>query len=415
MRLGDIANADAAHFGKPLDGLRILSLEQMQALPFATQLLARLGADVVKIESPKGGDSGRGSMPGFSDPDGRHVGATFSRNNFNKRSVCVDLKNPKGRQLVLDMAPKFDIVAENFKAGALAKMGLGYEDLSEAHPAVIYLSISGFGATRPSPYDGWPAYASIVEAMSGMYDYTFADTMPPVPSPMGALGDTATALFATIGLLAALRHRDTTGLGQHVDVAMLDAMVSMGDIVPNFWSMGVGRGQHRRAGIMESFRASDGWFVVQVVREHQLERLAELVGRPEWLTDGRFEERAAWHTLIESDVRPAVEKWAGGMTRIDTCTALSAAGIAAGPCFRDEEIVVDPHVEAHDMLVEMERPDGGEQPVLVPGNPIKMSKVAEGPETRVPWLGEHTDDVLAEELGLSATELEALHAEGAIA
>lgn len=415
MRLGDIANADAAHYGKPLDGVRVLALEQMQALPFATQLLARLGAEVVKIESVKGGDSGRGAMPGFDDPEGRHVGATFSRNNFNKRSVCVDLKNPAGRDLVLAMAPKFDIVAENFKSGAMARMGLGYDDIAKVHPGAIYVSISGFGSSKPSPYDGWPAYASVVEAMSGMYDYTFADTMPPVPSPMGSLGDTATALFATIGILAALRHRESTGEGQHVDVAMLDAMVSMSDIVPNFWSMGVGRGQHRKAGIMESFRANDGWFVVQVVREHQLERLAELVGHHEWLTDGRFADRANWFTLVESEVRPAVESWAAAMTRLEACQALSSAGLAAGPCFRDEEVVVDPHVTSHDMLVEMPRPDGGEQPVLVPGNPIKLSKVTEGPETRVPWLGEHTDEVLTAELGLSADELAKLHESGAIA
>src|SRR3954462_1185835 len=119
MKLGDTGNADALPYGKPLDGIRVLALEQMQALPFATQLLARLGAEVVKIESVKGGDSGRGAMPGFEDPEGRHVGATFSRKNFNKRSVCVDLKNPAGRDLVLAMAPKFDIVAENFKAGAM--------------------------------------------------------------------------------------------------------------------------------------------------------------------------------------------------------------------------------------------------------------------------------------------------------
>jgi crotonobetainyl-CoA:carnitine CoA-transferase CaiB-like acyl-CoA transferase len=414
MRLGDVANAGASRYGKPLDGVRVLALEQMQALPFATQLLARLGADVVKVESPKGGDSGRGSQPGFTDPAGRHVGATFSRNNFNKRSVCIDLKHPDGRRLVLDLAPRFDVIAENFKSGALARMGLGYDDIAAVHPSAVYASISGFGSTG-SPYADWPAYASIVEAMSGQYDFTFADTMPPVPSPMGALGDTASGMFATIGILAALRHRDVTGEGQHVDVAMLDTMVAMADIVPNFYSMGVRRGEHRKSGIMESFRASDGWFIVQVVREHQLQRLAELVGHPEWPGEARFAERSNWHALIEPEIRPAVEKWAGDRTRLEVCELLSAAGIAAGPCFRDEEIVVDPHVEQHHMLVEMPRPDGVAQPVLVPGNPIKLSKVAEGPETRVPWLGEHTDEVLAAELGLSADRLAELRSAGAIA
>ncbi|MCU1484631.1 MAG: putative acyl-CoA transferase/carnitine dehydratase [Actinomycetia bacterium] len=413
MRLGDVANAEAAKYGKPLDGIRILALEQMQALPFATQLLARLGAEVIKVESPNGGDSGRAAQPGFPDPQGRNVGATFSRNNFNKRSICVDLKNPAGKQLILDMAPKFDIVAENFKSGALKKMGLGYEDIAAVHPGAVYVSISGFGSS-PSPYSSWPAYASVVEAMSGLYDYTFADTMPPVPSPMGALGDTATGMFAVIGILAALRHRDVTGEGQHVDVAMLDTMVSMGDLVPNFYSLGVGRGEHRKTAIMDSFRANDGWFVLQVVREHQLVRLAELVGHPEWIDDPRFAERSNWWKQIESDVRPAIDTWAADKTRLQACEALSAAGLAAGPCFRDAEIIVDPHVQAHNMLVELDRPDGG-RPVLVPGNPIKMSKVAEGPETRVPWLGEHTDEVLAEELGLSPDELAELHESGAVA
>ena len=414
MRLGDVANADATRYGKPLDGVRVLALEQMQAMPFATQLLARLGADVVKVENTAGGDSGRGSQPGFADPDGRHVGATFSRNNFNKRSICVDLKNDDGRKLILDLVPKFDIVAENFKAGALARMGLGYDDIAAIHPAAVYVSISGFGSSG-SPYSSWPAYASIVEAMSGQYDYTFADTMPPVPSPMGALGDTATGMFAVIGILAALRHRDMTGEGQFVDVAMLDAMVAMADIVPNFFSLGVRRGEHRKTGIMESFMAADGWFVVQVVREHQFTRLAEFVGHPEWIDDPRFAERSNWHSQIEPVLRPAVEAWAAKHTRVEVCELLSAAGIAAGPCFRDEEIVVDPHVEQHHMLVEMERPDGAGGPVLVPGNPIKMSKVSEGPETRVPWLGEPTDEVLGAELGLTAERLAELRAGGAIA
>ena len=415
MKVGETIHPERAAYGKPLDGVRVLAAEQMQALPFATQLLARLGAEVVKVEAPRGGDSGRGSQPTVTDPAGRLVGATFSRNNFNKRSICVDLKNPKGRQVVLDLVPKFDIVAENFKAGALARMGLGYDDIAAVHPGAIYVSISGFGNTRPTPYGDWPAYASVVEAMSGIYDYVFADTMPPIPSPMGATGDTATGLFATIGVLAALQHRHRTGEGQYVDVAMFDAMVSMSDVVPNLWSMGLGRGQQRRAGIIDSFRASDGWFVVQVVRDHQMAKLAELIGHPEWMDDERFADRYNWLDLTEPVVRPAVEKWAAPMTRLEAAQTLSAAGIASGPCFRDEEVVVDPHVVAHDMIVEFERPDGVEQPVLVPGNPIKLSKMTEGPETRMPWLGEHTDEILTTELGLDAAALAALRDDGAVA
>src|SRR5688572_33047837 len=202
MRLGDVANAAAAGSGKPLDGVRVLALEQMQALPYATQLLARLGADVVKVENPKGGDLGRGSQPAMVDPDGRAVGATFLRNNLGKRSVAIDLKAPEGRDLVLRLAPRFDVVAEHSKAGSMAKLGLGYDDLAAVHPAVIYLSVSGFGNTVDTPYASWPAYAAIVEAMSGIYEMKRAGDEPPRTIPVGALGDISAALFATIGVLA---------------------------------------------------------------------------------------------------------------------------------------------------------------------------------------------------------------------
>jgi crotonobetainyl-CoA:carnitine CoA-transferase CaiB-like acyl-CoA transferase len=419
VRLGDIANAGAAGSGKPLDGVRVLALEQMQALPYATQLLARLGAEVVKVEHPKGGDLGRGSLPAMTDPAGRQVGATFLRNNLGKRSVCIDLKSPQGRDLVLRLAPRFDVIAENSRAGAMARLGLGYDDIAAVHPRAIYLSISGFGNRpdeqgNPSPYDAWPAFAPIVEAMSGIYEFKREGDAPPVVAPVGALGDIGSALYGVIGVLAALRHRDATGRGQQVDVAMLDAMVAMTDIVSNFWSLGL-RGGSLAPLIMHGFRAADGWFIVQVGREPQFATLAELVGHPEWLDDPRFADRQGWVDHLEDVIRPAVEGWAGDRTRVAACAALSAAGIAAGPCFTDDEVVADPHVAARSMLVEVPRTDGVDQPVLVPGNPVKLSDVAEGPETRMPWLGEHTDEVLAAELGLADAELAAFRADGVIA
>ncbi len=203
MRLGEVANEEAAKYGKPLDGVRVLALEQMQALPYATQLLTRLGADVVKIEAPAG-ESGRGSQPGMVDPEGRFIGATFLRNNLSKKSVTVDLKKDAGRELVLALAPHFDVFAENFKSGALDRMGLGYDAVAAVHPGVIYASLSGFGASG-SPYADWPAYASIAESMSGIYDYVLVGDETPRPNPVGALGDISSGLFATIGILAALR------------------------------------------------------------------------------------------------------------------------------------------------------------------------------------------------------------------
>ena len=412
MLLGDVANAGAAANGKPLDGIRILAAEQMQALPFATQLLARLGAEVVKVEHPVHGESGRGALPAMEDPVGRRVGATFLRNNLNKRSLGLDLKSPRGRELFVELAGRFDVVGENFKAGTMERLGLGYETLAARHPRLIYASVSGFGNLGDSPYRSWPAYAMVPEAMSGLYEYARHDDEPPRVIPAGALGDISSALFTVIGIQAAIRHRDLTGKGQQVDVAMLDSMLAMTDVITNFWSLGVR--ENTLEGIMTGFRASDGWFAVQVVREHQFERLAELVERTEWLDDDRFGTRRGWAEQLESEVRPAVEAWADGLTRVQACDALGAAGIPAGPCFTPGEVIADDHVARRNMLVEMKRVDGVEEPVLVPGNPVKLSAVAEGPETRVPWVGEHTDEVLRNELGLSDPELDSLRADGVI-
>lgn len=413
MRLGDVVDAHHLAAGKPLDGVRVLAVEQMQALPWATQLLARLGADVVKVEAVTGGDQGRGSLPAMTDPEGRPVGATFLRTNLGKRSVCLDLKSERGRELFLDLVPRFDVVAENLRAGALARLGLDHASVSALHPRVVYLSVSGFGHAG-SPYGDLPAFAPIVEAMSGIYEMKRQGDDPPVVAPVGALGDIGTALFGVVGVLAALRQRDRTGHGSHVDVAMLDAMVAMTDIVTNLWSMGLRDGQLGPL-LMHGFRARDGWFIVQVGREHQFARLVEAIGHPEWADDPRFATRQGWVDHLEDVLRPAIEGWAADRTTVEAARALGAVGVAAGPCLRDEQVVHDPHVAARHMLVEVPRTDGVEQPVLVPGNPIKISGVAEGPEERVPWLGEHTDAVLSEELGLDADELASLRAEGVIA
>ncbi|HTR70741.1 MAG TPA: CoA transferase [Mycobacteriales bacterium] len=397
---------------RPLSGIRILALEQMQALPFATQLLARLGADVVKVEAPTG-DQGRTSFPAIKDPQGRNVGATFLRNNLNKRSICIDLKDPRGRQLALDLAPRFDIVAENSRAGAMARMGLGFDDIRAVHPSVIYLSVSGFGNTPGTPYRDWPAFAAVVESMSGIYEMKRPPDRPPMMAPVGALGDISAGLFATIGVLAAIRQRDLTGEAQYVDVAMLDSVVAMTDIVTNFWSLG-GSAASTGELILNGFRAKDGWFVLQVGREHHFLRLIELIGHPEWKDDPRFATRKGWLDHLETVIRPAIEDWAKDMTKIEVCHVFSDAGIAAGPCFDDAEVSRDPHLAARRMLVEMDRPDGVEQPVIIPGNPVKISGVEEIDDRRVPWLGEHTDSVLAEELGLHPEDVAALRSDGVV-
>jgi formyl-CoA transferase len=397
---------------RPLDGVRILALEQMQALPFATQLLGRLGAEVVKVE-PITGESGRTSTPSITDPQGRAVGATFLRNNLNKRTVSIDLKSSEGRDLVLRMAPNFDVVAENSKAGSMAKLGLAYEDVKAVHPTVIYASVSGFGNTVETPYSGWPAYASIVEGMSGIYELRKKPGEAPRANPVGALGDISAALFATIGILAALRHRERTGRGQYVDVAMLDAVVAMTDIVANFWSMGL-RDGGLGAVLLDTFAADDGWFTLQVGREEHFARLAEVVGHPEWVGDERFATRQGWLEHLDGVLRPGIEAWAKGRTKFEACAVLGDAGLASGPCLSPGEVVADEHLRLRNMLVPIERTDGVEEPVLVPGNPVKLSDVPERPDQRVPWVGEHTDATLRAELGLSDDDLARLRAAGTI-
>ncbi|SHN46546.1 CaiB/BaiF CoA transferase family protein [Cryptosporangium aurantiacum] len=401
----------------PLAGVRVLALEQMQAVPFATQLLARLGADVVKVE-PLAGESGRAAQPAMIDGSGRRAGATFLRYGSGKRSIAVDLKDPRGRDLVLGLAERFDVLAENLGPGRADRLGFGYESVSERNPRLVYLSITGFGRdVEGSPYARWPAYASVAEAMCGAYEYARHPHQPPVLNPMGGLGDTGTGLFGVIGVLAALRHREQTGRGQLVDVAMLDAMLSISDVVTNFWSMGLRREpdvETRVPYLLTSFRCRDGWCVLQVSRPHQFERLARLLGRPEWVGDERFADGWGWHDRWPDTIRPAVEDWAAGYGMRDAAGRLADAGLVAAPCYRAEDVVHDPHVAARRMLVEIPRPDGAPDPVLVAGNPVKLSAVPDTGEKRPPYVGEHTAELLGAELGLTADAVAALNAQGIV-
>lgn len=415
MLVGEISNQQAEQFGKPLEGVRVLAVEQMQALPFGTQLLARLGADVVKVEHPVHGESGRSSIPFMTDPDGRRAGATFLRNNLSKRSIGIDIKHPQGRELLLRLAPRFDIFAENFKAGTMEKLQLDYQSISAVHPQVIYLSVSGFGNLGDSPYRSWPAYAGVAESMSSLYSWsTPADTAPKI-SPLGALGDTGSAVFAVVGVLAALLHRDRSGIGQHVDISMLDCMVALADVQLQYESMGVVRDPDSRGAlVLTSFQAQDGYFMVQVGRPHQWERFCRIIQKPDWLENPDLASPKDWGERQEDTIRPAVETWAADKTKSEICQLLAEAGVAAGPCHSPSEVMEDPHVVSHNMVVKMERTDEVLEPVATPGNPVKLSKMTDGPDSRVPWLGEHTNEILEAELGLSDKELRQLKAESII-
>jgi formyl-CoA transferase len=415
MRIGEVANAERGGWGKPLEGLRILAAEQMQALPYATQLLSHLGADVVKIEPPGRGETGRFSQPSLVDADGRRVGATYLRNNLDKKSICLDLKSDEGRALFRRLIPHFDVLAENFTPGTMARFGLDYGALKDEHPEMIYVSISGFGHLSSSPYRHWPAYAPAVEAMAGIYEPTRKPDAPPPVVVAGALGDNAAALFTTIGILAALQHRARTGLGQYVDISMYDSTLALADMIPQLHSMGAPP-EWATAGslaIVAGFRARDGWFVISCVREHHFERLVTTIGHPEWKDDPRFATREGWAREIEPTLRPAIEAWARDKTRREACEALAAQGVAAGPSQLAQDIIDDPHVAMRHMLIEVPR-DDGDRDMLVVGNPVKLSRAQEGPVAPFPRLGEHTDALLGELLDLGEEELASLRERGVI-
>lgn len=394
----------------PLSGVRVLAVEQMQSLPFATQLLARLGAEVVKVEHPIRGDLGRSSLPAINDVAGNQIGATFIRNNLSKKSIGIDLKHDSGQKVFKELLPKFDVVAENFKPGTMESFGLDYSSLQSLDKSIIYLSISGFGHDSNSPYTDWPAFAPIAEAMSGLYTFNRPSEEELKVSPAGALGDTGTGLFAVIAILAALRYRETTGKGQYIDLSMLDSMVAFADIVPNYFSMG--RDPRTPSPLINhGFKIMKGEIVIQIGREHQFNQFAELLGKEQWLDDPRFTSREGWVQNIEL-LRETVHQWAGDKEPIEVCSLLAGAGIAAAPVFTAEDIVNDPHIKSRNMLVEIAT-DSGEA-ALAAGNPIKMAGVRDGTDTPLPSLGEHTNEILASELRMPLEEIEELRREGVI-
>lgn len=414
MRLNEIVNG---HRGsrRPLEGIRILSLEQMQALPYATQLLGHLGAEILKVEHPEVGDTGRVAMPAIRDRDGLRVGATFLRNNLSKRSIAIDLKKPVGRDLMKRLVPRFDVVCENFTPGTTQRLGLDYETLKPLSPALIFCAVSGFGQLDETPYQGFPAYAPIVEAMAGLYEPTRKADHPPDIVTAGALGDNAAALFSVIGILAALHHREQTGEGQMVDIALYDSMIAMTDMVPFLASMDAPAewATSGSQGVNDAFRAQDGYFVVTVLRWHHFERLAHFLGHPEWLADSAFAGLLGMARQTNGPIRKAIESWAADKTKVEAAQALAAVGIAAGASQTAADLEADPHVSTRNMLIEIDRPDAP-KPIKLVGNPVKFSGAPEGPIGPFPMLGQHTAEVLQTELGLSDADLEALAADGTI-
>ncbi len=400
----------------PLDGLRVLDLTRALAGPFCTMMLGDLGADVIKLERPGRGDESRGWGPPFvGAPYGPYPGvsAYFLSTNRNKRSITVNMRSSQGQDIVRRLAAVSDVLVENFRTGALAKMGLGYHQLREVNPRLVYCSISGYG--RTGPYAERPGYDVVIQAEGGFMGITGPEEGPPYRVGVPIVDITA-GMFASTAILAAMRARDATGEGQRVDVSLLDSQVALlTNVASNYL---VGGAEHRRLGNAhpniapyEAFPARDKWFVLAAGNEALWERLCNVIGQPELRDDPRFRDnggrvsnRPALREVLCSAfrARPAAE-W---------LAEFRAAGLPCGPINTIPEVFEHPQREARELVVEAEHPVAGR--VRFPGFPYKFSGSPASIRRAPPGLGEHTDEVLTETLAYSAEDVLRLREQGVL-
>ena len=376
-----------------LDGVRVLELARFQAGPRGGMLLSDLGAEVIKIEPPGGEETRR------HPPMVRGQSVYFSVYNRGKKSVCLDLRHPRGKEVFAALVPKADIVLENFRPGVMAAMGFAYERLRELNPAIILTSVSGFG--QYGPYRDRPAFDSLGQAMGGLMALTGQTEGHPVGTASSVV-DRYTALHATIGTLAALRHRERTGEGQVVDVCLLDSALTMVEIPTSYY---LATGQEGGEGGRPPYRAKDGWVVISAAGREMAARLMKIVG-------GESDDTPMAGASGADRRRAFVEQWCGERTMDQICAALVEAGIPSAPVRTIPEVAQDPHLWQREMLVKMEDAVAGE--MYLPGPTIKLSKTPArvGP---VPRPGQDTDEVLGRLLGYDRTSLDSLRQAGAIA
>lgn len=389
--------------GPPLAGLRVLDLTTFLSGPYATQILADLGADVVKVEPPTG-DSSRAIPPHFIDGES----AYFLSVNRNKRSVVADLKTSEGRRLLGELADVADIVIENYRPGVLDRLGLRYDDLAARHPTVVWCSISGFG--QDGPYRERPAYDMVVQALSGGMSLTGLPDGPPVRSGI-PIGDLSAGMYAVIGILAALRQRAVTGLGRRLDISMLDCQISMLSYQGVYHLLaGTMPGRQGRAHdsipTYRAFTAGDGVdLMVTANTEGMWRGLCDVVGRPELTTDPRFADGAR-RQANRAALAPLLEEAFAARSAADWLSLLHAAEVPAAPVNTVAAALADPQVSHRHMVVEAATgdPDSADRRRLrLLGNPVKFADG--GTDTgfrRPPLLGEHGAEVVRDWLGASA-------------
>ena len=385
----------------PLEGVVILAAEHMVAAPMATQLLADMGAEVIKVERPKVGESGRGTGPFLKDEDGNITSSTMYRVNRNKKSITLDITTKEGKEIFIQLAKKADVVIENFRAGVMDKLGLGYSDLKSQNQKLVYVSLSGYGHNDilPSPYSGWAAYGNLGEALGGITNNLI--TRSKSEEPLGfhglSLGDVFTALNGTIGLLIAIFDAQRTGEGRYVDIAMMDSLFLLNERpMMNYSLTGVKPSPETSflSFIVGDFRAEDGWFTVSVYVEAHWQKFCQIIDREDLLSNPDFDTPEKRGSQVESFFRPVLEQWASKYSKHEVAKMFLDAGIAAAPILDPEDLVENPHIKARNMLVEF--PIGDGKTLQAVGNPIKMSGVSGENEIyrRPPNLGENTNEIL---------------------
>ncbi|SFE34189.1 CaiB/BaiF CoA transferase family protein [Blastococcus tunisiensis] len=398
----------------PLSGLRVIDLTQMLSGPFATMLLADMGADVVKVE-PLIGDDTRRAGPWLEGDTLRSYGGYFQSVNRNKRSIALDLKTDAGREALLRLVDGADAVLENYRVGVMERLGLSYETLRERRPGLVYTAIRGFGDPRSgeSPYMNWPAYDVVAQAMGGIMGITGPG--PGQPTKVGpGIGDVFPACLAAVGTLAALLHARETGRGQFVDVAMYDSILALCErLVYQYSYTGEVAEPHGNGHPLlcpfDVFPARDGWVALAAFRDHQWRLLCDLIGSPESGADPKFATNAA-RVEHSGEVRAVLSAWTAVRTRQEITDVLGGQ-VPVGPVNSADAIFQDPHVAVRRMLVEVEQP-GADRTVTIAGTPMKFIGTPSADPRRAPVLGEDREAVLLE-AGCSPAEVETWRLGGA--
>ena len=402
----------------PLAGITIIDLTRILAGPFCTQLLGDLGADIIKIERPGGGGDTRGFGPPYlHDETGADTGesAYFMSCNRNKRSVAIDISNPDGQTLLRRLVQPADVLIENFKRGNLNRYGLGYGDLKDDCPGLVYCSITGFGQT--GPYAERPGYDPLIQAMGGVMSVTGEPKGE--PQKVGVpIADLMAGMYASVAITSALRSRELTGKGQYIDVSMLDTHVAWLSIqAMNYLISGknpkrLGNG-HPNIVPYQTFETADGRVILTIGNDQQFQRFCEFAEAPALARDGRFATNANRvvnrKALIELMVPILAAKpsdhWPDGLERLK---------IGCGPINNIDAVFADPQVRDRDMVIQMSHPALGGKTVPLVANPLRLSETGVSYRHAPPLLGQHTDEVLEELLGAGEAERERLRETGAI-